>query len=442
MSLINQLLKDLEKRRAENKPDQEVPPPGLSSSDDMPQSTPHLKRNIILLVLLILALSVIIYFQFFYTGKAPTAVNAPKASVNITRTTATPSATTTKTTPTEASETASVTVTPAIQEQEGGIIAKEASIDSIKISHEDKNTTVSIQLSDKAHYQLSTDLPNHLIKLILDNTDQNGQPFVLPKTSAIDKITTESTHNDLTVTFALKDKTTVDSAGFDATKTNMLVLSLHNAKIAPPPSKEEISIQAANTPEGQAKAAAKNTYDKAVNLLSTDNIDKSVQQLTTLVAGHPDYLKARLALIKLLIKQNHLARARQYINTGLAQTPDNSALVVLQARLYFLRGHNAAALTTLQNIPPPPIQDNPEYYAFTAALQQRLGHVAIAAQLYQQLLELDANNAKWWLGLAIAYETAEKNNAALAAYQRALAAGNLNPNLQAYVASKVSELGG
>jgi|GEM_PF-1691492 tetratricopeptide (TPR) repeat protein len=481
MSLINQLLKDLEKRRAENKPDSDLPTSGLSSSEEIPKSG-KFKRNFILLCILFVALIVIIYFQFFSTSsplsQAKKHLSKTNSSVSITPSAqqAEKKAATEQTTTPAAEPQKQAAITPAEQTTKKPAEAKQqapaqtqqqvktqaktgqsitsetpnqeqpisisAIIENVQITNKDKMTTIAIKLSNNAHYQIQRGATPDEFKLILDNTDLNHKTFSVPSNSAIKTISAKNVSGDLIINFALSPESTIGSIDFNKTAPSTLTLTLANPNVTNNAGAEtEVSVKSA-VESLSKEQKAKMAYDKAVALLANDDIDGAVQKLTPIVLQDPNYTLARMTLVKLLIKQNHLTSARHYINEGLAETPDNVDLVILQARLYYLRGHPKAALSALENVAAPPIETNPEYYAFTAALQQKLGHVAIAAQLYKQLINLNPGDAKSWLGLAIAYETADKNNAARAAYQRALSAGGLSPNLQAYITTKINQLGG
>jgi Flp pilus assembly protein TadD len=75
----------------------------------------------------------------------------------------------------------------------------------------------------------------------------------------------------------------------------------------------------------------------------------------------------------------------------------------------------------------PPINDNPDYYAFMAALYARLNNNMLAIHLYKRLLELNQHNSNWWLGLGISLEKNGQQKQAINAFTKAYVEGNLAP---------------
>ncbi len=78
--------------------------------------------------------------------------------------------------------------------------------------------------------------------------------------------------------------------------------------------------------------------------------------------------------------------------------------------------------------------------ALVAASYQRLDEHSAAIRHYQLALEQDASNAKSWIGLGISQEHSAELEAALASYQRAGKLGNLNTRLQAFVERRSNTL--
>jgi predicted Zn-dependent protease len=181
-------------------------------------------------------------------------------------------------------------------------------------------------------------------------------------------------------------------------------------------------------------------YQNALNLIQTNHWSAAVNLLQTILARTADNVPARTALITLLLKQKRLLEAKQVVQAGLALQPEQPAFIKLAAQILLAQGQPANALKILKTATPA-LNSDPSYYALMAALYQRLGYSLKAAQIYNELVSLDTNNAIWWLGLGTALETAGKNKAALEAYQNANVTGNLSPQLQSYVSARIHALG-
>ena len=90
----------------------------------------------------------------------------------------------------------------------------------------------------------------------------------------------------------------------------------------------------------------------------------------------------------------------------------------------------------------PTIAKDPEYHAFLAGLYEQNGQPLLAARVYNQLVHLVPTQGVWWMGLGISLEQLNKSNEALIAYNSALKTRALNPELQAYVDSRITALRG
>ena len=83
---------------------------------------------------------------------------------------------------------------------------------------------------------------------------------------------------------------------------------------------------------------------------------------------------------------------------------------------------------------------DPEYDALLAASLQRDARYVDAAQLYWLIVKDNPAAGLAWVGLAIASDSLNDPTRALAAFERALLVGNLDPSLSAYARQRVSEL--
>lgn len=116
--------------------------------------------------------------------------------------------------------------------------------------------------------------------------------------------------------------------------------------------------------------------------------------------------------------------------------PARDSLVEIQAHSLVTKGKLHEALTLLQN-DAPPLADNPDYHAFIAALYQREGQAMTSAKLYEQLITLNQNKAVWWIGLGMALESLGKQSEATHSYIKALSLADLTPELRSYIATRI-----
>jgi len=183
--------------------------------------------------------------------------------------------------------------------------------------------------------------------------------------------------------------------------------------------------------------ASEQQYQQALTLSAAGQNHKAIQILKVLLMQYPEQLKTRESLITLLMNTGNRSEAENMINAGLEQQADYTPFVELKARMLVDAGKNSAALRILEQSAPS-LKSNPEYHAFIAAIYQRSGKYSLAAGLYKQLLAINPSNGKWWLGLGVTLEAMGNQSQALEAYANAENTGDFNPELKAYLASRLS----
>lgn len=186
-------------------------------------------------------------------------------------------------------------------------------------------------------------------------------------------------------------------------------------------------------------ASLDSDYQEAMQFYQQGQADQSIILLSELLARNPEYSQARVSLATFLIEQGSIDKALHVIKTGLQQRPFYPPYVQLKAKILVDQKKVDQALNLLQ-IAPPGLKEYPDYHAFIAALYQRSGKAMLAQQIYEELLALDSENGIWWMGLGIAYETLGRHNQAMSAYMKALHSGHLNVESKAYVESQIKNL--
>ncbi len=147
----------------------------------------------------------------------------------------------------------------------------------------------------------------------------------------------------------------------------------------------------------------------------------------------------RAALVALLLRAGRLDEADAQIAAGRAQMGDTSPYAALAARTLLARGDAEGALVELERNPPALVR-SPEHHALLAAVRERLGRHAAAAETYVALLSLDPKRADWWLGLALAREGEGRSADALAAYRSASRLPGLGSDASRWVNERAAAL--
>ena len=153
-------------------------------------------------------------------------------------------------------------------------------------------------------------------------------------------------------------------------------------------------------------------------------------------AGHDE---ARQALVVLLLESKQGAEAERILQDRLNAKPGHTGFAMLLARLQVEHGAFEQAVVTLEKSLP--FADaQADYQAFFAALLQRQSRHKEAITHYQIALQLAPGNSIWLMGYGISLQEVQRTDDARDAYKRALESKTLSPELQAFVQMKIKEL--
>lgn len=153
-------------------------------------------------------------------------------------------------------------------------------------------------------------------------------------------------------------------------------------------------------------------------------------------AGHDE---ARQALVALLLENKQGAEAERMLQERLAAKPGHTGFTMLLARLQVEHGAVEQAIATLEKSLPY-ADAQADYQAFFAALLQRRNRHKEAITHYQIALQLAPDNGVWLMGYGISLQAVQRADDARDAFRRALESRTLTPELQAFVRQKLKEL--
>lgn len=153
------------------------------------------------------------------------------------------------------------------------------------------------------------------------------------------------------------------------------------------------------------------------------------------------FVPAREVLVARRIRQGRLAEAQMLLARGLQAVPEHAAFAKMYARLLVDQGADGEALRILDRHAPE-VPGDPQYHAFRAALLQRVGDHDLAVAVYRDVLRVRPDAGVWWMGLGISLEVLGRVQAARDAYRRAEESGALSGEVQDFVRGKLAELAG
>jgi tetratricopeptide (TPR) repeat protein len=309
-----------------------------------------------------------------------------------------------------------------------------------------KLTYLRFLLSQDAFYQVNSDPYQHRLIISLKNTHSTVNiPPLDYQNSAISELkVVQEGKEGLKIYLLLKPEAKLSNlelnkeSKYPELQADFLVEMMPQAALKP----EESSPKQLSEPEpGTLNKVAhalstEEQYQEAINFAENGEKDKAIQQLSSLLQQVPDYKVAREALISLFMQQGNQERAEELLMTGLELEPFHPPFIEFKAHLLVDQGKINQALHLLKKAPPA-LAEHPEYYAFMAALYQRVGQLPAAENLYQQLTALHPEKGVWWLGLGVTQEGLGKNSQALEAYAKADKSPDLDPELRGYVGTRL-----
>lgn len=213
------------------------------------------------------------------------------------------------------------------------------------------------------------------------------------------------------------------------------------AQAAPPDTRVAAQPSGGMSPMKQVSPAQRTDaeFRKAVALMQQGHIADAIagyEAVLRMDAGHD---AARQALVALLLESKRGMEAGRVLQDGLKIRPEHTGFAMLLARLQVEQGATEQAVAILEKSLPY-ADTQADYQAFYAALLQRRNRHKEAITHYQIALQLAPGNGIWLMGYGISLQAVQRAEDAKEAFRRALGSGTLSPELQAFVQRKLREL--
>lgn len=187
------------------------------------------------------------------------------------------------------------------------------------------------------------------------------------------------------------------------------------------------------------RQAADNLLREAAALDQQGRLEEAKVPLRRALEANPLDVEARQMLIQVQLDTGHAEEAQSLLAEGHRLVPGHSGFSMALARLQLESGDSSGALRTLQG-GLPTAGNEPHYRAFLAALLLRAQNYDAAVQHYLVALRSDPANATWLVGLGVALEAVGKRADAAEAYRRAGTADNLAPDVAKFLDERLSQL--
>jgi hypothetical protein len=181
---------------------------------------------------------------------------------------------------------------------------------------------------------------------------------------------------------------------------------------------------------------------RARQLISKGDIASAEKQMLSFISGQPNRAeKVRGVLATLLLSQGDMQGSQDLVTKSLQIHPNSSTLKKLQARIWMSNRQTDRAIALLKQ-QPPSIANDSEYYELMATALQQQGFPAKAAQVYYQLLQIENDVPRWWIGMGYALEQIKRYSDARNAYQRGMQIPTIDSGLKNYASQRIQALAG
>ena len=177
-----------------------------------------------------------------------------------------------------------------------------------------------------------------------------------------------------------------------------------------------------------------NAQGRAQKALDANDLTGALKGYNEALRYTPRNEDVRQKLAILYFGKGDTRKAYELFQSGIKLNINSEKLRLGLSKLLVKADQAEAALSPLIHMPPHPTQ---EYLAMRAALSQKSQQEDIALESYQKLVEIDSENARWWLGLAIQQERQLDFAAAKQSYQGALTRVGVSSQSQSFVRDRL-----
>ncbi|QLF92455.1 hypothetical protein HW090_04280 [Pseudomonas sp. ABC1] len=211
--------------------------------------------------------------------------------------------------------------------------------------------------------------------------------------------------------------------------------------LAPPPAVAPIAPVVRGPTSVSITNHTPDPLSQARQWLNDGDHARAIEALQALHAKQPGNREVTRWLARAYLAEGDSAALLGWLPVQLQQRPQDSELRLLLARGQLLAGDTAAALATLKQNPPALAADT-AYHALLAALYQQVGDWRGSAASYQALVALRPVQGTWQLGLAIALEQLDRPGEAGRHYRLALQGQGLDDSARRFANERAGALGG
>ncbi|NQY48594.1 MAG: tetratricopeptide repeat protein [Colwellia sp.] len=434
MSVINQMLKDLDQRT----PDADA----LAAQPNYPAPV-HSPMKIVAITTILVLVVCLTSFYVWSLQNENKALKAEQGATKASSTQLVPSGTV-------SSGIVASGIVPSHKSptKEVSAVSKEAKGKDSRAKSNHQSQVAKAPVNDSAIFKASTSKAQEIkAKTIVDN----GSSRVTPAKKAAVIAHTEVNVDDSRAGYN-KSHTAAHSQGStkEITKENV-----HSHPHIPPELKQVSVAKAKSKANSSAKPKAQaNKISVSRRQLSADElaqqkivqaekalgakqIAKAENLLEDVLIIKPTDSQTRKKLAALWFGRQAYQDAVNLLSQGIALNGQDSSLREMQARIYLQQGQTRAALNTLK--PLAGLKDE-QYQIMLANIAQQAQQNEVAVAAYKVLITMQPEMGRWQLGLAVLYDKDSQFKLASKAYAQALAKNDLSISSENFIKQRIQAI--
>ena len=176
----------------------------------------------------------------------------------------------------------------------------------------------------------------------------------------------------------------------------------------------------------------------AEKALAAKQVEQAEKLLEEVVIIRPNDSQTRQKLAALWFGRQAYQGAVNLLSQGIALNAKDSSLRQMKARIHLKQGQLAAALNTLK--PLAQLKDE-QYQIMLANIAQQAQQNKVAVEAYKTLIAMKPDIGRWQLGLAVLYDKNSQFDLASMAYKKALIKNDLSASSENFVKQRIQVIG-
>lgn len=205
-----------------------------------------------------------------------------------------------------------------------------------------------------------------------------------------------------------------------------------------PQAKPKTNAMSVSRRQLSADELAQQKLAHAEKALAAKQVSKAESLLEDVVIITPNDNQTRKKLAALWFGRQAYQDAVNLLSQGIALNGKDSSLRQMKARIHLKQGQVTAALNTLK---PLAHLNDEQYQIMLANTAQQANHDQTATDAYKVLIKMQPEMGRWQLGLAVLYDKNSQFDLATKAYKAALTKNDLSVSSEQFVKERIQAIG-